>query len=111
MAKCKRFDGKVALITAATAGIGLGIAHRLGEEGAKLVICSRRQAGPLCLLGTSAELLSLVQVVTTCSQWLRCALSGTLVFKPFVQQVSAVCVRGINVSCLSKLLVAIMKRS
>ena len=49
MAKCKRFDGKVALITAATAGIGLGIAHRLGEEGAKLVICSRRQAGPLCL--------------------------------------------------------------
>jgi len=41
--QCRRFEGKVALITAATAGIGLGIAHRLGEEGAKLVICSRRQ--------------------------------------------------------------------
>ena len=41
--RCRRFDGKVVLITAATAGIGLGIAQRLGEEGGKLVICSRRQ--------------------------------------------------------------------
>ena len=41
--KCKRYEGKTALITAATAGIGFGIAKRLGEEGAKLVICSRRQ--------------------------------------------------------------------
>ena len=31
------------VITAATAGIGLGIAQRLGEEGAKLTICSRKQ--------------------------------------------------------------------
>lgn len=43
VSRCKRFDGKVVLITAATAGIGLGIAQRLGEEGGKLVICSRRQ--------------------------------------------------------------------
>eukprot|EP00884_Botryococcus_braunii_P009032 jgi/Botrbrau1/1812/Bobra.146_1s0010.1 len=41
--KCKRYEGKTALITAATAGIGFGIAKRLGEEGAQLVICSRRQ--------------------------------------------------------------------
>ena len=40
---CKRFEGKVAVVTAATAGIGLGIATRLGQEGAKLVICSRKQ--------------------------------------------------------------------
>jgi dehydrogenase/reductase SDR family protein 4 len=40
---CKRFEGKVAIVTAATAGIGLGIATRLGQEGAKLVICSRKQ--------------------------------------------------------------------
>ena len=40
---CKRFEGKSVVITAATAGIGLGIAQRLGEEGAKLTICSRRQ--------------------------------------------------------------------
>lgn len=43
MVSCKRFKGKVALVTAATAGIGFGIAQRLGEEGAKLVICSRKQ--------------------------------------------------------------------
>ncbi|CAK0784586.1 hypothetical protein CVIRNUC_007790 [Coccomyxa viridis] len=41
---CRRFEGKSAVITAATAGIGLGIAQRLGEEGAKLTICSRKQA-------------------------------------------------------------------
>ena len=40
---CKRFEGKSVIITAATAGIGLGIAQRLGEEGAKLTICSRKQ--------------------------------------------------------------------
>lgn len=41
--QCGRFEGQVVIITAATAGIGLGIAHRLGQEGARLVICSRRQ--------------------------------------------------------------------
>ena len=30
---CKRLSGKVAIVTAATAGIGLGIARRLGQEG------------------------------------------------------------------------------
>lgn len=44
MAEGKRFKGKIVLITASTAGIGLGIAHRLGHEGAKLVICSRKKA-------------------------------------------------------------------
>ena len=50
---CKRFEGKSVIITAATAGIGLGIAQRLGEEGAKLTICSRKQvhwtSAALCL--------------------------------------------------------------
>ena len=45
---CRRFEGKSVVITAATAGIGLGIAQRLGEEGAKLTICSRKQVwGPV----------------------------------------------------------------
>eukprot|EP00891_Asterochloris_glomerata_P000549 jgi/Astpho2/549/Aster-08209 len=40
---CARYTGKVAVVTASTAGIGLGIAKRLGQEGAKVVICSRKQ--------------------------------------------------------------------
>lgn len=40
---CKRLHGQVALVTAATAGIGLGIARRLAQEGASVFICSRKQ--------------------------------------------------------------------
>ena len=36
-----RIDGKIALITGGTRGIGLAIAHALGEAGAKLVVTSR----------------------------------------------------------------------
>ncbi|KAL8214042.1 hypothetical protein R6Q57_003491 [Mikania cordata] len=39
----RRFEGKVAIVTASTQGIGFGIAHRLGLEGASVVISSRRQ--------------------------------------------------------------------
>ncbi|XP_071698553.1 tropinone reductase-like 3 isoform X2 [Rutidosis leptorrhynchoides] len=39
----RRFEGKVAVITASTQGIGFSIAHRLGLEGASVVISSRRQ--------------------------------------------------------------------
>ena len=60
--------GQSVIITAATAGIGLGIAHRLGQEGARLTICSRRQVlGPLdlrlpcCSPGLSLTLLHMLQ--------------------------------------------------
>ena len=33
-----KLDGKIALITGGTRGIGLSIAHALGEVGAKLVL-------------------------------------------------------------------------
>ncbi|KAJ8775398.1 hypothetical protein K2173_023163 [Erythroxylum novogranatense] len=39
----RRFEGKVAIVTGSTQGIGFGIAHRLGSEGAAVVISSRRQ--------------------------------------------------------------------
>ncbi|KAL8470139.1 hypothetical protein ACS0TY_032853 [Phlomoides rotata] len=39
----KRFEGKVAIVTASTQGIGFAIAERLGLEGAAVVISSRRQ--------------------------------------------------------------------
>ncbi len=37
----KRFDGKVALITGASRGIGLGVAQRLVSEGARVVLTAR----------------------------------------------------------------------
>ncbi|KAK7363795.1 hypothetical protein VNO77_05953 [Canavalia gladiata] len=43
MVKAKRFEGKVAIVTASTQGIGFAIAERLGLEGASVVISSRRQ--------------------------------------------------------------------
>lgn len=39
----KRFEGKVAIITASTQGIGFAIAERLGLEGAAVVVSSRKQ--------------------------------------------------------------------
>ncbi|KAI7744899.1 hypothetical protein M8C21_009276 [Ambrosia artemisiifolia] len=39
----RRFEGKIAIVTASTQGIGFSIAQRLGIEGASVVISSRKQ--------------------------------------------------------------------
>nr|GFC54703.1 tropinone reductase-like 3 [Tanacetum cinerariifolium] len=39
----RRFEGKVAIVTTSTQGIGFSIAHMLALEGASVVISSRRQ--------------------------------------------------------------------
>nr|XP_034583316.1 tropinone reductase-like 3 [Setaria viridis] len=41
--RCRRLEGKVAVVTASTQGIGLAIAERLGLEGAAAVVSSRKQ--------------------------------------------------------------------
>ncbi|MFR9730106.1 SDR family oxidoreductase [Saccharopolyspora sp. MS10] len=38
----KRFDGRVAILTGASRGIGLGIAERLVSEGAKVILTARK---------------------------------------------------------------------
>ena len=41
MSFSKSLEGKIAVVTGASRGIGLAIAHRLGQMGAKLSICAR----------------------------------------------------------------------
>ncbi|KAI4492205.1 hypothetical protein M0802_009895 [Mischocyttarus mexicanus] len=42
--KCRRLEGKVAIVTASTEGIGYSIARRLAQEGAKVMISSRKES-------------------------------------------------------------------
>ncbi|KAL4458338.1 hypothetical protein ABPG75_013203 [Micractinium tetrahymenae] len=75
---CRRLEGKVAVVTASTAGIGLGIVRRLASEGARVVVSSRKQqnvdetvqqlraeglqvAGTACHVGDGAAIKRLVQ--------------------------------------------------
>lgn len=40
----RRLEGKICVVTASTDGIGFAIAKRLGNEGAKIVVSSRKQS-------------------------------------------------------------------
>lgn len=44
LVKCNRLEGKVAVVTASTEGIGFSIAKRLAQEGAKVMISSRKES-------------------------------------------------------------------
>jgi NAD(P)-dependent dehydrogenase (short-subunit alcohol dehydrogenase family) len=57
----RRFEGQVALVTGASRGIGLAIAKRLHDEGARVVITARKPEGlaaALEELGGSADVVS-----------------------------------------------------
>ncbi len=43
------FDGRTAIITGGSRGIGLAIAQRLAQGGANIVLTSRKQATPSAL--------------------------------------------------------------
>jgi len=53
--EAKRFEGKVAVVTASTDGIGYAIAERLGMDGAKVMVSSRK---PKNVTNTVAQLQS-----------------------------------------------------
>ncbi|CAL1675943.1 unnamed protein product [Lasius platythorax] len=42
--KCNRLEGRIAIVTASTDGIGFSIAKRLAQEGAKVMISSRKES-------------------------------------------------------------------
>ena len=50
----KRYEGKLAVCMACSIGIGYGIARRLAQEGAQVVIVSRRQESEAASHGTVA---------------------------------------------------------
>ncbi|HVU92506.1 MAG TPA: SDR family oxidoreductase [Jatrophihabitans sp.] len=57
----RRFDGRVALVTGASRGIGLAVAQRLHAEGARVVITARKPDGLAAALeeiGGGADVLS-----------------------------------------------------
>jgi NAD(P)-dependent dehydrogenase (short-subunit alcohol dehydrogenase family) len=57
----RRFDGQVALVTGASRGIGLAVAERLRDEGAKVVITARNAEG---LSAAVAEIGGGAEVIT-----------------------------------------------
>ena len=52
-------NGKVAIITGGSKGIGFGIAERFTKEGATVIICSRTESD---LLEASNKILSLIHI-------------------------------------------------
>jgi NAD(P)-dependent dehydrogenase (short-subunit alcohol dehydrogenase family) len=74
----KRFDGKVALVTGGTSGIGAASACALAREGAQVVIAAERPEGSAAVLdevaalGGRATSPRLTGVVIPCQRPMKC---------------------------------------
>jgi 3-oxoacyl-[acyl-carrier protein] reductase len=62
-----RLDGQVALVTGASRGIGLAVARRFAEAGAKIAICGRHET---TLAAASAEIVAAREGAEVL--WVRC---------------------------------------
>ena len=73
--QCRRYDGRVAVVTGAAQGLGRVIAKRLAEEGAKLVVCDMQEdrlAVAARELREETGMPFLVQIADPDPLWGRC---------------------------------------
>ncbi len=80
------FDGKVALVTGGTAGIGRAAAIAFAKEGAKVVVSGRRQE-------EGNETLGLIRQAGAEGLFVRCDVSKPAEVESLVQQVEETCGR------------------
>ncbi|MFJ4653200.1 SDR family oxidoreductase [Nocardia sp. NPDC088792] len=117
-----RFDGKTAIVTGASRGIGLGIAQRLVDEGAKVVITARKKealdeavaqlGGPAHALGVAGKADDIAHQVETIGLAIDTFGSADLlvnnaginpVFGPMVELDLDAARKIVNVNCLAAL--------
>ena len=66
----ERLDGKVAVVTGAASGIGLGLATRFAEEGMKVVLADiEKPALEAAVTGLKQREFDVTGVVTDVSKW------------------------------------------